>query len=275
MTKYLNLENHKAKTMDSNEYGLMPDGELYHQVERIEQKRLFKGSLDDLAIIEEEIRIRVKITQQEIFKIGELLMIGKQICLERGIGFEQWIIESFDFSKKTAENFMNIYKNCLGYKPIALKLPVSILYQIARPSVSNELREFLFEQGNIVQIIKNNRISQLVTKWNQGGKDAIEADIIELNRDVYVYNQINFTFNLGENALRILEGLWEKIDKQGKIVFNRFISDNEQVDREPEVVQAIQCLQDAVGESIQLIEKAREEAQKMHEEYLEKISVEA
>jgi hypothetical protein len=163
----------------------------------------------------------------------------------------------------------------LGYKPIALKLPVSILYQIARPSVSNELREFLFEQGNIVQIIKNNRISQLVTKWNQGGKDAIEADIIELNRDVYVYNQINFTFNLGENALRILEGLWEKIDKQGKIVFNRFISDNEQVDREPEVVQAIQCLQDAVGESIQLIEKAREEAQKMHEEYLEKISVEA
>lgn len=85
---------------------------------------------DQLDSIETEIRVRIKITAHEIFVIGGLLILAKTACRKEGIRYKVWLNDKFDMSYETANNMVNVYKNCLGMRSIAIKLPISILYKI-------------------------------------------------------------------------------------------------------------------------------------------------
>ena len=97
--------------------------------------------------IVEEIYYRVRITKKEIFNIGELLVEAKQIV---GHGnFKKWIADYFDFSYETAKNFMNVYAACLAEPDVVTTMKASVLYRISAPGFPEDLREYIFEQGDI------------------------------------------------------------------------------------------------------------------------------
>lgn len=81
---------------------------LYEKADSLESVRMFEMAglkpEDQLQQLKSEIEFRVKITKNEIFKIGECLMHVKRICQQEKISFQQWISEHLDFSYETANN---------------------------------------------------------------------------------------------------------------------------------------------------------------------------
>ena len=103
-----------------------------------------------LSHIKEAIKIHTKLTALEIFKIGRLLTLAKQICWENKISFGKWFQENCKFSYKTAINFMHVYKYSLAIISIAINIPPSILYKICTPGFPEELREFYLNKGTLI-----------------------------------------------------------------------------------------------------------------------------
>lgn len=192
---------------------------LYAEVESYERKRIFGEQKEiygphQLEQLKKEINLRVKITKNEIFKIGELLIHAKNLCQQEGIKFQEWISKNFDFSYETANNFMNVYKNCFGFRSIAMSLKPSILYQISAPSFPEELRNYLFDADNLNKIT-NGKLKEIVQKYKEGGFEAIQDDIEEFNRGLLIEKQTLYTLDEVENALRTLESLVKKIEMRG------------------------------------------------------------
>lgn len=161
-----------------------------------------------------EIRIRTRISANEIFKIGELLMMLKKICCQEHIRFKEIIETKTDFSYDTAQNFMNVYRYCFSYRDLALNIPPSILYSVATPSFPDELRNWLFESG-VIENLKSARLKRLTEKFKEGGLEAVESEVKEIGKITLITRQTNYTFDLCENALRSLNDLINKVECRG------------------------------------------------------------
>lgn len=238
---------------------------LYDNADWLEETTLFElQGLDpetQLNHLKDEIIVRVKITKQEIFKIGELLSKAKKICQEQKTGFKDWIEENFDFSYETANNFMNVHKHCLSHMKIALGIPTSILYKISSPSFPDELREYLFDKGNITEIT-NGQIAKIVDKYKEGGIESIEEDVQQLSDDILVHRQTSYTLDMMENTLRTLETIRSKIECRGGKKINAFIPFEDQVGyHQPLAEKVNMLLYNALNNSVELIENAVAEAQ--------------
>lgn len=159
--------------------------------------------------IAKHIKLRIKITQYEIFKIGELLTMAKKICRENKMGFKEWIDQNFDISYETANNFMNVFKQCFGQRKVALKIPPTILYKVSAPNFPEELREYLFERANFNELT-NGKLANLKKRYDEGGLEAIIDDIEEINRATIVERQLKRRFDLVENYLRHLYEIIQK-----------------------------------------------------------------
>jgi hypothetical protein len=163
---------------------------LYESVLKLERDRLYgTAKLNDIAA---EIKARIKITQNEIFQIGELLITAKTVCQRDKLKFQEWIEDNFTFSYETANNFMNVVEKCFGNRTLAMRVPISILYRISRSSFPQELREYLFDQGNLEKIT-HGEMTALVAKYHEGGFEAIEDDVhalCEASRDIQRTNHI-------------------------------------------------------------------------------------
>lgn len=242
---------------------------LYDEANSYEEARIFEGNSDFLKSIADEIKIRVKITKNEIFKIGELLLTAKKLCQQKKKRFKQWIADNFDFSYETAVNFMNVFKNCLGFRDLAIKVPTSILYKISTPSFSDELKDYLFNQGNISKLT-NGKFKRLVEKFNEGGIEAIEDDVEKLNRAMYVYRQVNYTFDQCKNCLIFLEELREKIENRGKE--RSWIGFEDRIKfYEPEAEKISSILYTCIKRCVEYLDKAMEDSQKIFEAYYNSI----
>lgn len=236
---------------------------LYSDAESCEWNRAFElpslSPENQLDRLKGEIAVRIKITKNEIFKIGELLISAKKICQQEGIKFQEWISNNLDFSYETANNFMNVYKQCLGVRSIAMNLSPSILYQISAPSFPDELRKYLFDSEQLNEIT-NGRLKEITRKYKEGGFEAIQDDIEELNRGLLIQKQSLHTLDMVENALRTLEALKEKIEKRGQsqrlfIPFENLIKTDE-----PEAFEVNSKLISALKSAIDLLDKARKES---------------
>lgn len=161
-----------------------------------------------------EVRNRIRITQIEIFKMGRLLIEMKKACAGAGIGFEKWIKKEFDFSLKTANNFMHVYQYCLGQSAIVMKIPISILYRICTPNFPAELRDFLFTKGNLSNM-PNKGFRQLVAKFMEGGSKAIESDVEKITRIQLAWHQTEYAFDMAKKALITLHDLKTRISMRG------------------------------------------------------------
>ncbi len=203
--------------IDPGERGIPVDP--YQQARDCQEQYAFDYPSYDLDMkldhLQAEIHTRIKITKNEIFKIGELLVEAKKVCQEKGLKFQEWISDNFDFSYETANNFMNVYKNCLGQRKYALKLSPSILYKISAPNFPEELRDYLFEQGQLDEM-SNGKLRKITQKYKEGGFEAVQEDVERLNKGALAIRQTQYTFDMVENALRTLEQLKQKMEGRGR-----------------------------------------------------------
>ncbi len=249
---------------------------VYDNVQNLHQERLRYGySWPDLAPedylihIAKEIESRVRLTQHEIFNIGELLINAKKVCQQNSKGFKEWIGENFDFSYETANNFMNVYKYCMGFRKVALQISPSILYQLSSPSFPEELRKYLFENGNLKKITKG-ALKSIEMKFNEGGWEAVESDIEEISQAQVIFNQIHINFDLIEDIQRRLVVLKNKIEggrtgEKGSILEDPF------VDQKTKAREINRILHDSVESSLEIIRAKHAEAEKLFSEFLRKI----
>jgi len=248
---------------------------IYDIADNFEDGRTFEFAsyspetkLSDLAA---EIKIRIQITQQEIFKIGELLTIAKKVCQEEKIGFKEWIDDNLDFSYETAVNFMHVFTYCFGFISIAMKTPISILYKLSTPSFPEELRDYLFEQGNLSKMT-NGQLVTLVNKYKEGGIEAIEDDIIEIGRAKLIERQTNYTLDICENALHNLELLKAKIETRGDERFKAIIPFDDQIkDQEPEAAEISTKLYSAISSAVESLQSALFESRVILYDYTENL----
>lgn len=83
--------------------------------------------------------------------------------------FKDWIRgQKFDFSYQTANNFMKVYRTCLGSPHLVQTIPASILYQIDSTHFPRDLREFLFESADGLKEIKNKKIRDISKRVKKG-----------------------------------------------------------------------------------------------------------
>jgi hypothetical protein len=246
-------------------YSALP---LNTAAEYFEWDRIFGGlsSLspeEQLEALQGEIKTRIKITKNEIFKIGELLIYAKKLCQQEGKKFQEWIRDNFEFSYETANNFMNVYKHCLGVRSIAMNLSPSILYQISAPSFPDELRKYLFDTEQLDEFT-NGSLREITRRYKEGGFEAIKDDIEELNRGHIIYRQSHYTLDMVENALRTLEDLKEKIEKRGRLRFTFMpFEDLSKKNDEPEAFEVNSKLFSSLQSAIALLDKARHESKEV------------
>lgn len=213
-----------------------------------------------LTHLKDEIKTRIRITQQEIFYIGKLLCYAKEICQENGMSFKKWIEKSFDFKYETANNFMNVFKNCFGFREVAFQVPISILYKLSSPSFPQELREYIFLKVDFKKS-SSEIFTKMADKYRKGGIEAVEQDVMEINRGVQVNRQVNYTFDMVESALRTLKGLKDKIIVKGGTKMRLTEDYNELVkDHQPEAAEVNTKLFNALSISIQSLEVALSES---------------
>jgi hypothetical protein len=225
---------------------------LYDDVLKLERARVWDSNIDLEAIVR-EIRLRVKITQNEIFKIGELLSLAKTACQQQGEGFQEWIVDNFDFSYESANNFMNVYKHCFGFRHLALNVPLSILYQVSKPNFPEQLREYLFAQGNLDRIT-NGQLKKITQKFIEGGFDSIRNDVETMNDNVLIYRQTGFAMDLCNSAQRTLKTLSKKLDDHDSAFFPTIPVAQEIHDNlRKTILASIEALETAVNQSKQMM----------------------
>lgn len=204
----MNLKEFLANQQDV--FGYSWNSKDYAEVNKLETVRSYEfESLlpeEQLNLIQNEIKIRVKITQNEVFKIGQLLCLAKPICHKQGIGFQEWIETHFDFSYETAKNFINVYEQCMGIQELAEKVPKSILYRIASKSVPAELRNWMIVEGNLEKLSMN-KYQKLVKLYNEGGMEAVDKTRGEIQKGIYQIQQIQFALQDFKLAQSTIEGL--------------------------------------------------------------------
>lgn len=251
----------------------MVGSSLYGTANDYEEARTFEfqayDTSEQLEQLKKEIKVRVKITKQEIFKIGELLYTAKKLCQQQGTKFQEWIAENFDFSYETANNFMNVYKNCLGHRNIALNIKPSILYKLSAPGFNEDLREFMFEHANLEELT-NGKLRELTRKHKEDGFEAIQEDIEELNRGVLIVKQTRYTFDMVESALRTLNNLKEKIESRGINLHKGYFEASLDAD-EKEAFEINTNLHNAIEYTIEYLDRARMNSEKILKDVDDKI----
>lgn len=195
---------------------------IYEEAIALEKVRSYElQSLDPATQLEQiakEIHVRVKITQTEIFKIGELLYLAKAICQREKLRLQKWIKENCDFSYETANNFMHVYKCCIGVREIALTIKPSILYKLSSPGFPEELRQYLFTSGHL-QKLTNGKLTEVVKKFEKGGFAAIESDVERITHEQLIKNQVRFTLDKCMSSLSTLQDLEREITSRGHNIF--------------------------------------------------------
>jgi|GEM_PF-2093922 len=129
-----------------------------------------------LKAIVEEVNIRIKITQQEIFFIGEMLTLARALLKEEKIKFEDWINENFDFGVHTAINFCNVYTACSGYLPLIQHVKPSILYKISSKRFPKDLKDLLVF-SKVLKEINNTELVEIYEEYQEKGFDAVKSKL--------------------------------------------------------------------------------------------------
>jgi len=129
----------------------------------------------ELSKIAMEIRSITGNVKTETYRLGELLVKAKEVV---GHGkFKKWVKGNFEFSYQTAQNFMNVYRHCLGRPGLVKTIKASILYMIASPDFPKDLREHILENGKKLKKIKNKKLRDIYRRFKEGELDLESPEI--------------------------------------------------------------------------------------------------
>jgi hypothetical protein len=206
---------------------------------------------EQLERIESLISISVKITSLEAFKFGKYFIIARRACRLCKIRFPEWLDESFKISHKTAVNYMNVYRNCLSMMSIAVKIPISILVKISAPSFSEELREYLFEHGDLEKM-SNKALKHLIELHKDGKFEEIKNCVETWNSHIYICRQTEYVLDRYRAIYTDLRSMKTKIEKK----YGIRVAGMEEWDKLlPDAKNAIIILLSAINEAISILEK--------------------
>jgi hypothetical protein len=157
---------------------------------RFEQFQNEPDNPQQLPLIIDEIKARAGNLKGHIFEIGKLLFEAKKLV---GHGkFKKWIEDHFEFSYQTANNFMNVYDNCLHLRPLVKLLDLSVLYQIASPKCPDDLRDLLIKAGEGLKGISGPKIKSIINRFIEKEIDLKSPEIqglIKYREDNYEYGK--------------------------------------------------------------------------------------
>ncbi|MBV5329979.1 MAG: hypothetical protein JZU65_20530 [Chlorobium sp.] len=183
---------------------------LYTQASYCRESILYGGKAMDsdalLSAIAEEIGIRVKITQQEMFFIGELLSHAKALMKSTTGDFKGWVEKNCGFGYHTALNFINVYIACMGKLEFVRYVKPSILYQISAPQFPEQLRDLLMF-SEMLEGMKNSDVKDILLEYQEKGHDEVKKKL---------ENKSRISLSL-EHSRRHIDGLQKAIYELQKI----------------------------------------------------------
>jgi len=166
---------------------------LYRQAETWRESRMLDchgGDPDEqLKYIAGEIRIRVKITQQEIYFIGEMLVQARAILQANNLSFQDWVEPNCGFSYYTANNFCNVYTACAGRLQMINHVKPSVLYQISAPQFPENLRDLLVD-GGIAEDLKVKDVKAIYDEYNTIGYENLKLKLEDKANKSLITNHV-------------------------------------------------------------------------------------
>lgn len=222
------------------------ESELYKELGQLKKWRTaprWDGQMvdDKLDDIKHEIITRGKITKSQIFQIGNLLNMAKKICQEHNRSYQQWVERSFDFSLKTAHNFVMFYQGCLAYPDIAQALPISSAYQVFSPSFPEEVKDLL--QALPVKL-NSREVPVIKQKYDEGGIEAVEE---HLSRTTQLSTEVQTL----QSYLKQFRDISKQLTDTNGRLYDRFLG-KYYMDDKPETIRVGDSLH---GEVFQAVEK--------------------
>jgi hypothetical protein len=111
---------------------------------------------------------------------------------------------------------VNVYKICLANPDIVLSMKQSVLYRIAAPNFPADLREYLFESGDIrLDQIRNADIRELLRKYKDREVDQETDEIKRFFRRNQLWVQVAQAHDRITLCMRDLERHKENISTVG------------------------------------------------------------
>lgn len=110
-----------------------------------------------------EIKTLMRSTAEAIMQVGEKLL---EVQTRLGNGqFDAWLSAEFDWSRRTAYNFIGVFKEFRGRANFAqMDVATSALYLLAAPSTPAEVRDELLERAEAGERITHGDVKQAVSE---------------------------------------------------------------------------------------------------------------
>jgi len=150
-----------------------------------EREKTFKNDTEKITnideylySIEEELQVRSRAFKYHIFEIGKLLCELKRI-LPHG-KFQIWIDNNFEYCRKTAHNFMKVYRACMGHPEVVQYFNPSCLYVIASPDFPADFRQALFSGITGPVDIKKKDLVKIAIQFKNGEVRATDKQVQDL-----------------------------------------------------------------------------------------------
>ncbi|MDB9529347.1 DUF3102 domain-containing protein [Oscillatoria sp. CS-180] len=121
-----------------------------------------------------EIRKRLRRSAQDVWEIGQRLADVRS-RLKHG-QFLTWLKTEFGWSQRTAYNFINVYETFGDRfaKLAKVDIATSVLYQLAAPSVSEELRTQVLDAAEAGERITHQAVKSAI-KQSKAAKKSLDA----------------------------------------------------------------------------------------------------
>jgi hypothetical protein len=203
---------------------------------------------DYLDSIKDELQARSRGIKYQIYEMGKLLHEAKKL-LPHGT-FKKWINDNFEFCYRTAFNFMQVYRFCMGQPEVVRYFKPSSLYIIARPDFPNDLRQALFHGVKGPVDIKEKDLVKIALKYKNGQLKTTDQEVQNLLKK---YRDISRWENLKVELValkQLIQNRRERIEQISDIhSVNHFIikdDDEKEIDKKLEeytIVEQIKNLE--------------------------------
>ncbi len=258
------LDITRAQGRGTNELRLKKLNEAIDHGHGIEKSYKDLSTIDEtqeyLASIKEELEARCSGLKLQIFEIGKLLFEVKKI-LPHG-KFKPWINDNFEFSYKTALNYMKVYTVCMGNPEIVEYFKPSCLYFIAKPDFPCGLREALFEGVKGPVDIKKKDLVQLALKFKKGELKITDKEVQDLlirQRDISILEVYKSELKaLNQLISKRLEGIKKISTKDSMNLLIEIQTDEEEQIREQVQNKIIEQVEKSIDEIDTMIEELDE-----------------
>ena len=161
--------------------------------------------------MEKELRLLTGSTNEQMFRMGEILVAAKKIV---GHGkFGDWIKNNVPFSERTANNYMNVYKMCLGQQELLEQFGRSALEEICKPNFAEDLRDLCFDGASIGYKITLKEINIIRKEIVSGNVDIGSC---EAQNFFFKFQQINvesYNMKIVNDLLLLLSNFRERLKR--------------------------------------------------------------